>query len=735
MCPVVGNLPVPATGFVGRNSELAAVERALAGHRLVTLTGGSGVGKSRLALRRAALDADAARYPDGVWWADLSHLYDDRLLMALVCDAVGLLDHAPRRPVGALCEWLAGRRLLLVLDCCDRVAAGCGPLVRELLDSAPGLTVLATGRKPLAVEGEYRMEVPPLPYEAGDGDGDEASEAVRLFRDRCALAAPDPSPATPSASAATHDVSADPPEADAADAGVPEDGSPDAGSPDADAPDTAAAVADICRRLEGNPLAIELACARVADSGVAQLAERLTSPPAPRLTPCLDILTDASAWPKRHRALRTAIGWSHELCTPLERLVWARLSVFRGAIDEMDAVAVCAGGPLSAARVPALLEQLAEQSVILREGGRYRMFGTVREYGAMWLAQLGEDRALALVHADHFARQAALGYAGWLGRRQIAWYRRIADSHADLCAALDLLLVEDPARAVEMAGHTGLFWTCGHLLIEARDYLERALTASASPGPHRTRALWALGATLTLQGAHEVALRVGEECEAAARGDRDPESLLAAAHTRSFTYLMMGNPEQAHAVVDRALRALSRAPLDAPAQMCCRVIRIFALSALGRLDEAYEEATGLQELSVGYGEHWARAYADHQLALIHLLRGRPREAESHARSMLASKHELRDSFGIALGLDLLAGTVTARGDGVEAARISGTGHTYWRMLGHPHRGTPELGAIRDQWESQARVSAGHSAYDEAYRRALQAGAEVGLAHALGGDTP
>jgi len=164
--------------------------------------------------------------------------------------------------------------------------------------------------------------------------------------------------------------------------------------------------------------------------------------------------------------------------------------------------------------------------------------------------------------------------------------------------------------------------------------------------------------------------------------------------------------------------------------MRCRVIRLFALSALGRLDEAYEEATRLQRISLRFGEHWARAYADHQLALIHLLQGRPRHAESHARAMLASKHELHDSLGIALGLDLLAGAIAAQGDGVAAARTSGTGHTYWRIIGHPHRGTPELGAIREQWELQARQAAGNTAYERAYRRASADDAERGLAHAL-----
>ncbi|MFJ9623918.1 ATP-binding protein [Streptomyces sp. NPDC101181] len=671
----MGNLPVVTTSFVGRSNELVSVERALRDHRLVTLTGSGGVGKSRLALRTA--ERVQEDYADGVWWADLSHLHDDQLLSTTVCDGVGLLDHSPRRPVAALCEWLSERRLLLVLDCCERLVGPCAQLVAELLLAAPGLTVLATSREPLGAPGEHPIEVPPL------SAGDEGDDAVRLFHDRAAAVAP----------------------------GLR-----------LDAPDSAAAVEEICRRLDGIPLAVELACAQLRGSSAQEITGRLAS--------SMDQLTDDTAWPRRHRALRTTIGWSHELCAPLERLLWARLSVFRGVVMVPDAEAVCAGGPLGAEAIAPALERLADQSVLRRTEDGYLMLDTLREYGAMWLAELAEDTLFTDRHARHFAQVAVQAFAGWLGPSQVAWYHRVADTHGDLCAALDHLLAEDPERAMEMAGCAGLFWSCCGHLHQARRYLERVLALPLSAGPHRTRALWALGITLTLQGDHEAARRTGEECHHAARRDADPEAVLLAAHSMSFTYLMMGKPHTAHSVSDHALRHHPCDPADAPSQLRCRVIRLFSLSALGRLDEAYEEATRLQRISLRFGEHWARAYADHQLALIHLLQGRPRHAESHARAMLASKHELHDSLGIALGLDLLAGAIAAQGNGVAAARASGTGHTYWRMIGHPHRGTPELGAIREQWELRARQAAGDSAYERAYRRASADDAERGLAHAL-----
>lgn len=679
---MVGHLPEETTSFVGRATELVTVERALRTRRLTTLTGPGGVGKSRLALRAA--DRAAERFPDGVWWADLSPLTDDRLLLVTVSDAVGLSDHTLRMPVEALCEWLADRRTLLVLDCCERLVNACAQLVADLLTAAPGLTVLATSRQPLGTLDEERVEVAPLPL---DGD-DEKGLALALFRERAATAAP----------------------------GVR-----------LDEPAVAAAAQEICRRLEGIPLALELACARLGENSVEEIAERLTSR--------LDVLTDRTAWPRRHRALRTAIGWSHELCAPLERLLWARLAVFSGDIEEADARAVCAGGPLLADDVTRALNGLADRSVIRRDGTRYRMLDTLREYGALWLAELGEDRALADRHAAYFAALVREAHAGWLGHDQVAWYGRIADSHPELCAALDHLLATDPPAAQELAGRVGFFWTCCGHLHEARIYLERTLAADHTPGPDRTRTMWALGLTVMLQGDHEAAHTLGERCVTAAWRDKDPESTLSAAYLLGLTSLMTGRTRAGHTVADRALRAVGGDGFSYPSELRCRLVRVFALTGLGRLAEAGAEAAVLREECAARGECWTRSYADYQLSLVHLLSGNPHEAETHARSMLAGKHQLRDSFGIALGLDLLAAAVAAQGDGERAARVYGTGQAYWDMVGHPQRGTPELAAVRAECERRARGAAGDRGYEDAFRRGLSENSANGLARALRGPLP
>ncbi|MFJ2178104.1 ATP-binding protein [Streptomyces sp. NPDC087851] len=689
-------MPEETTSFVGRRTELIRVESALKEHRLTTLTGSGGVGKSRLALRAAERAREAERYPDGVWWADLAPLHDERMLLITVSDAVGLSDHSLRMPIDALCEWLAHRCLLLVLDSCERMADACGRLVDVLLGAVPGLTVLTTSRQPLGIHAEHLLDVPPLPLDGAHGEDGEDGEndVLQLFRDRAARAAPGLS---------------------------------------FDDPGTVASAAQICHRLEGIPLAVELACARLDENTVDQIAVLLDSR--------LDTLTHPNVWPQRHRALRTAIGWSHELCAPLERLLWARLSVFRGEIDGDDARAVCAGGPLTADGVTKALAGLVRQSVLRRETGaadrrdRYRMLDTIREYGTMWLAELGEEKLLADRHAAHFADVARAAHAGWPGGRQIAWYRRITDTHDDLCAALNHLLADDPATAVEMTGRVAFFWTCCGHLHEARIYLERALDAAPAPGPDRTRALWALGVTVMLQGDHEGAYRLGERCTTAAWRDQDPESMLSAAYLLSLTCLMMGRATASYTVADRALRTHPGDFFDSPSQLRCRLVRVFALTALGRFEESRDEATELRRVCLDRGECWTRSYADYQLALIFLLQGRPYEAEAHARSMIAGKEELGDSFGIALGLDLLAAAVAAQGDGERAAHAYGTGQAFWRMVGHPQRGTPELAQVREECERQARAAAGHPAYENAFHRGLVDDGRSGLTRALRGHLP
>ncbi|MFE5596796.1 ATP-binding protein [Streptomyces sp. NPDC056549] len=690
--PVRGHLPDENPGFVGRRTELERVSAALAEHRLVTVTGVGGVGKTRLALRAAHHAAD--RFPDGAWWTDLGQLDGDRLLVALVADSIDLADHTPGMATTGLCHRLADDRLLLVLDSCDHLTEPCARLVTELLAAAPGLTVLATSRRPLGVAGEHLVPLDPLPPAGGD--------ALDLLRRAAGQDFPAAGPA-----------------------------------------------GEICVRLEGIPLALELAAAQIRLQGAEavrdQLGTRLDAPPEARF----DLLAHTErVWPGRHQTLRAAIGWSHELSTPLERLLWARLSVFRGPFDLSSALAVCTGGPLDRATLPAALDGLVRSSVVRPPdaGGRLRMLDTIREYGATWLDRTGETGTVADRHAAHFRGLARRAETEWHGARQLRWYRTVDAHHTDLRTALDRLLRTDPDAALDLIGSVAFAWSCRGRLREARDGLEQALLLGGARGRVRARALWALGVTLVLQGEFGPAQEVSERCarearnteyaehEEAPRGGRDRpgELTLDAAALAGLLALTTGRPMAAYVVVGHVLDAARGGPADSAARLRCHLVRVFALTGLGRLAEARQGALRLRALCEELDEHWTRTALEYQLALTGLLEGDPSAAAGHARAMLEGTRRLGASLGVALGLDVLATALAAAGDGERAADVSGTGEAYWRSTGQPRRGLPGLRALHEKYTDTARATIGEPAYEEIFVRALTGLPQDGLARALRG---
>ncbi|WP_443054986.1 ATP-binding protein [Streptomyces sp. NBC_00691] len=695
--PVRGHLPDENPGFVGRRTELERISAALAEHRLVTVTGVGGVGKTRLALRAAHLTAD--RYPDGAWWTDLTPLDGDRLLVALVADSVDLSDHTPGMATTGLCHRLAEDRLLLVLDSCEHLAEPCARLVAELLAAAPGLTVLATSRRPLGVEGERIVALDPLPPAGGD--------ALELLR-----------------RAAGEEFTA------------------------------AGPAGEICVRLEGIPLALELAAAQIRLQGAEavrdQLGTRFDAPPSARF----ELLAHTErVWPSRHQTLRAAIGWSHELSAPLERLLWARLSVFRGPFDLASATAVCIGGPLNRATLPGALDGLVRASVVRPPdaGGRLRMLDTIRAYGATWLDRTGETGTVADRHAAHFQGLARRGEAEWHGARQLSWYRTVDAHHTDLRTALDRLLRTDPDAALDLIGSVAFAWSCRGRLREARDGLEQALLLSGARGRTRARALWALGVTLVLQGESGPAQEVSERCAREARyteytaytGEaadggraghhgRPGDLTLDAAALAGLLALTTGRPMAASVVVGHVLDAARGGPADSAARLRCHLVQVFALTGLGRIGEARDRALALRTVCEELDEHWTRTALEYQLALTGLLEGDPATAAGHARAMLEGTRGLGASLGVALGLDVLATALAAAGDGERAADVSGTGEAYWRSTGQPRRGLPGLRALHEKYTDTARATIGEPAYEEIFVRALTGLPQDGLDRALRG---
>ncbi|MEU9731376.1 NB-ARC domain-containing protein [Streptomyces sp. NPDC048002] len=670
-------LPDDEGSFVGRVEELASIRSELSAAGLVTLTGPGGVGKTRLARRIAATDAPGAW--DGVAWADLAPLRNAELLAATVADALDLQDHTPRMPTEAICGWVGPRRILLVLDSCEHLLTECAGLVDALLTACPNLRVLATSRAPLRGGAESIVRVEPPA---------STDEALALFADR--------------AHAAGHPLRTN---------------------------EERRLATGLCDGLDRLPLALELAAAQLRIMPLPELCL------GPRAAVDLPPMTARTELP-RHAALRTTIGWSHELCTPVERLLWARLSYFPGRFDEHMAREVARGGPLTHDRVADALAALRDKSVVSERDGTYRMLDTVREYGRMWLAELGEEDRIADRHAAHVLSETRTAHAEWFGPRQRDWYGRVSFLHADVRLAADHLLTTDPVAALRMIGHLTFFWVCSGYLYEARQYLERAfaMLPGDCPAEIRTQGLWSLGLARTLQGEPEAAKALELQCRQAALDSGDPTGLGAAAYLRGLLHLLEGRPLSALTVVDEALLTLGtpREGRPAAASAMCRLVRVFALTATGSQDQARREALALRGVCVGSQEYWTRSYLDHQLALIALMEGHAKDAVDHARSMLAAKRHIGDDFGIAMAMDVLALAQCDTGEDWAAAYAFGAALRYWASVGHPQRGTPEIALLRDECEARLVSRLGETEYAGVLEKAASLDARELLVWAAGG---
>jgi predicted ATPase/transcriptional regulator with XRE-family HTH domain len=439
------NLPVQLTSFIGREKELAEIRELITprpgpaeaglGVRLLTLTGPGGTGKTRLALQAAA--GLLPLFPDGVWWVELAQLADPGLIAQAVAVVLGVKEAADRPLLATLAHHLRGKRVLLILDNCEHLIAGCAQFADALLRACPRLCLLASSREMLGVAGERAVVVPslslPEPQSALSVETLGQYEAVRLFveRGRAVLA----------------------------DFALTAENAP--------------AVVQVCQRLDGIPLALELAAARLRMLPVEQIAARLND--------SFQLLTGGprTALP-RQQTLQASISWSYELLTPPEQTVLRRLAVFSGGWSLEAAEAVCAGPGVAASEVVDLLARLIDKSLAISEawGGeaRYRLLETIRQYAMTKLAESGEAAAVRRQHAEYFLALAEAGGPSWLARAPETWLNRMQIEHDNLRAALAWSQVS-PAGAelgMRLANQLSVFWYY-YDWSEERGWLERAL--------------------------------------------------------------------------------------------------------------------------------------------------------------------------------------------------------------------------------------------------------------------
>lgn len=675
------NLPAEVASFIGRERELAEIERRLPPARLLTLTGVGGCGKTRLALRAAA-DL-APRFPNGAWLIQLAPLADSALVPRAVATALGVRGAAGRPLLTTLATALASRRLLLVLDNCEHLIGACARLAETLLRACPHLQILATSREPLRISGEVTWRVPPLAL-PGAGPFPELEslaqvEAVALFLDRARARRPD--------FILTHQ--------------------------------TAPSVAAICRRLDGLPLGIELAAAQVGALAPKQIAARLGD--------ALRLLGGGSRTLPRQETLRATLDWSHALLSDAEQALLRRLAVFGGGFDVEAAEGACSGEGIAPAEVLALLTALVEKSLVEPQvqlaGARYRLLEPVRQYAWELLAEHGETGAVQRRHALYMLELAEAAEPGLMSGERGPWIERLAAEQDNLRAALAW-----SRRSAEGSGGTvGLrlasalmwFWNLRGDVGEGLEWVEAALARDQDAAPAlRAKALYAAAELAWLQGQSALARARIEESAALFRALGDRRGL---AYTLQSLPMAIDHPGAQESVAE-SLRLFEEVGDAWGAALAMGALDLFALirdgDPMGRGQARLEEALARwRELGDDWGTaqtlnmlgDLARSQGDeagavaryeeslallrrqgltgtvpsllHNLGYVALRRGDVRRALRLFRESLALFRDQGDQRGIADGLDGLAGVLGGLKQPERAARLLGAAEALREAIG------------------------------------------------------
>jgi predicted ATPase/class 3 adenylate cyclase len=637
------NLPIQPTPLVGREREVAQVcEQLLSPEvRLLTLTGPGGTGKTRVALQAAAELLE--EFEDGAFFVTLAALTDPTLVAPSVIQALGVAESGEKPPEEALREFLRDRELLLLMDNFEQVLEAT-PLLEELLAAAPRLKVLATSRAALRLYGEHEFLVPPLalPDLAHVPPPQRLTqyEAVRLFVERARAVKPDFSVTN----------------------------------------ENAPAVAEICVRLDGLPLAIELAAARI----------RLLPPRAmlARLNSRLKLLTGgARNLPERQRTLRGAIEWSYELLTPDERTLFARLSVFAGGrtLDAIETICDPAG------ELDTLdgLESLLEKSLLRQEEGvggepRFVMLETIHEFAREKLQQSGEAEELRRLHAEYFLAMAEESELHLTGPEQVAWFERLEAEHDNVRVVLSWSLESgDVELGLKLAGAIENYWVYRGHLSEAARWLEQALERSEEvPAAVRAKALNAAGSLAIFLGSHERTDAFLQEAAALYLELGDERGVARARGRLGHSAADQGDWQRAE--------TLYRESLELGRELQYEDLVTTSLINLGwaaLCQENYEQATGFcgeaLALALGNRNKTAVGAAGTNLGWAELGKGDHARAAGLFRQSLSQFRELNNPVDIAECLEGFAGVAGARGEGERAARLYGVADSLRESLGAP----------------------------------------------------
>jgi len=676
------NLPSQLSSFVGREDAIDEVRGLLGRTRLLTLTGPGGMGKTRLALQVA--NDVLTEFADGAFFVDLCSVTDPLLVPPAVARALGVPEAADRTILDAVKDHVRDRELLLVLDNFEQVAEA-APAVEALLAASPRLKVLVTSRVVLSLRGEHEYRVPPLeppdPDRLPDLPTLRRIEAVRLFTDRAVAVSPGFQ--------------------------VTEENAP--------------AVAVITSRLDGLPLAIELAATRTK---VLSPEEMLT-----RLDSRLSILTSGPrTLPVRQRTLRDAIAWSHDLLEPAEQRLFARLSVFTGGWTLGAAEAVCVPGGLDVEPLEGLTS-LVDQSLIRRTEtageSRFSMLETIREFALERLREAGELEEMSRRHADHFLRLALEAEPHLTAGDQVEWLDRCDREHANIRAALRWAVEADEAgRAQEAAGALWRFWQQRGHLAEGRRWFEEilAVPSGRQPTPARAKALIGAGGIAWWQQDRAATGIFYAEAVAIERELGDPARIAEALYNLAF--VVAGDDLAAAGRLLEESLDLFRRVGDERGVAQVLTMLVMQDAQAGNWEPVVDSLEEVVAIWRGVGDRLHLAFDLLWLAFADGRVGRLPEARSAALEALDLFREVDNATGIGITFTDMAFLATWEGRHEDAIRLAGASESVKERVGGPP------GAIGGLLEGDPVAEASAHLSEEAARRAWEEGRAMSLDEAV-----
>jgi predicted ATPase/DNA-binding SARP family transcriptional activator len=647
--PVRPRLPTRLTSFLGRESDLRRVGELLHTARLVTVTGPGGVGKTSLALEAAR--AAAERFGDGVAFVRLAGVTDPAQVSSAVLAALEIRDVATATAEDQLLGNLRARSVLVVLDNCEHLADACALLAERLLESCPDVRLLTTSREPLAARGEVQYAIDPLPVppEAADAAALTGRAAAELFLDRARAARPDFSVRDPA---------------------------------------DAAAVADICRHLDGMPLALELAAARVAALPVGELAARMGD----RFTL---LTTGPRTAETRQRTLRATVDWSYQLLTDAERVLLRRLSVFRGSWTLPAMQAVAAQAPLDPPGAVDLLGRLVDRSLVVldrarghRDGGpRYHLLETIRQYAAERLAEAGETDAVALAHAGYLTALADRAETELRGDGQARWLPRLATERDDIDAALAWCTAhatEEPDAALRLVAPLGWYW---YFATHPDGGRRVAAMLAAAPGGSSTARARALQALAVAARPGACIVHPNPACAAAAEQSRELFAELGDTFRAALSDTLLAveaigsdDPAEAFTVLADAEREFTRDG-DAWCAALADFVRLELHAGTGDLDAA--TAIGRRALLAfrALGDQWGESAIQFHLGMALHRAGRLEQALEMYGGALASVRDVGPANTVQYALAGAGHVALLLGDPDRAEHLFAESHAVARQLG------------------------------------------------------